>query len=107
MMDGKRVPSWIAEELQQARADGWRGQVTSGVRTREEQIAAATSYGLQHYPDGPLASNHYEGNGTDYPHGAVDVTEYSQLAAILRMNGSRLRWGQCMGDPVHFSATCR
>lgn len=106
-MDGKRVANWIAVELQWARRHGWHGRVTSGIRTRSEQLSAAKSYGLEHYPNGPLASNHYEGNGVEYPHGAVDVTLPEQLASVLRRypGGSRLIWaGPVIGDTVHFSA---
>lgn len=107
VMDGHRVAAWIADDLQWARAHGWRGRVTSGVRTDAEQMSAASSYGLSHYPSGPLASNHVERNGVNYPHGAVDVTEPAQLNAVLKLKpgGSRLVWGgPVMGDEPHFSA---
>jgi len=108
IMDGKPVANWIYTELQWARKHGWTGRVTSGMRTKAQQLAAAASFGMQHYPHGPLASNHYIGNGTAYPHGAVDVTNDQELIRVLRSypGGSRLRW-YGPGDSVHFSATGR
>lgn len=100
----KPVAGWIANALNYAWANGWRGTVTSGQRTPSEQMSAATRYGLNHYPNGPLASNHV-GNST-YPNGAVDVSNPSGLAAALKgYSGKRLVWGgPVMGDQVHFSA---
>jgi len=109
MFDGKPVANWIIPELQWARKTGrWKGRVTSGMRSKSEQEAAARSFGLQHYPHGPLASNHYIGNGAKYPRGAVDVTEYMQLAEALKSypGGAKLKW-YGPGDAVHFSGTGR
>jgi len=106
-IDGKPVANWIAEEILWARQHGWKGRVTSGMRSRSEQMAAATGFGLSRYANGPLGSNHYIGNGTEYPHGAVDVTQYKELDNILkRKPNRRLRW-YGPGDVVHFSATGR
>jgi hypothetical protein len=45
--DGKPVVSSIARELRRARATGlWKGTVTSGVRTKSQQMAAARRFGL-------------------------------------------------------------
>jgi tape measure domain-containing protein len=103
-IDGKPVAAWIAPIIQWAKQHGWHGAVTSGYRTDAQQIAAASHYGLGHYPNGPLASNHVR---TDWPGGAVDVTDPSGLAAVLaNYHGARnLVWGgPVMGDYVHFSA---
>lgn len=107
VFDGKPVASWIARVLAWARQHGWAGSVTSGYRTAAQQLLAAQGYGLEHYPNGPLASNH---TGTAYPSGAVDVTMAAQLNSILAgWNSSHARkliWGgPVMGDWVHFSAT--
>lgn len=107
--DGITLSSWIATELQWARDNGWGGKAISGVRSKSEQLAAANHYGLSHYGSGgALGSNHYIGNGVNYPHGAVDVTEPAQLAAVLsrKPGGSPLKWGNpVIGDYSHFSAT--
>jgi hypothetical protein len=99
--DGKPVVSSIARELRRARATGlWKGTVTSGVRTKQQQMAAARRFGLQHYgPKGPLGSNHVAGHS-----GAVDVTDPAGLARALRHLRSRLHRGMA-DDPVHFSWT--
>lgn len=98
----KPIATWIVPILDWAHAHGWSGVVTSGERTPAEQLKAAGDYGLQHYPDGPLASNHVKGNS-----GAVDVTQPEQLANVLKgWRGVRkLVWGgPVIDDRVHFSA---
>jgi hypothetical protein len=63
-------------------------------------LAAAKHYGLQHYPNGPLASNHVEGNP-----GAVDVSDPQGLKRALRaIHNGRLK-SAMPEDPVHFSGT--
>jgi hypothetical protein len=97
--DGKTVRSDFAKQLAWARAHGWKGSVTSGYRTKAQQLAAAKHYGLQHYPNGPLASNHVRNK-------AVDVTDPAELDKILRRYpGKRtLIWGgPVIGDAPHFS----
>lgn len=108
--DGHPVANWIIPILQWARNNGWSGFVVSGYRTPADQWAAAVNYARELgrslysiYPSGPLASNHVR---YVYPGGAVDVTNYEQLAGVLRgYNGSRkLVWaGPTIGDYVHFS----
>lgn len=99
--DGKPVAQWIAPILKQARATGlWKGTVTSGVRTKAQQLAAARNYGLQHYPHGPLASNHVEGHP-----GAVDVSDPEGLKkALAHLRISKLK-SSMPEDPVHFSGS--
>jgi hypothetical protein len=99
--DGKPVASWIAPILQKARKSGyWHGGVTSGIRTRAQQLAAAKHYGLQHYPHGPLASNHVEGNP-----GAVDVSDPEGLKRALKaIHNGKLK-SSMPEDPVHFSGS--
>jgi hypothetical protein len=102
MMDGKPVPAWIAAELKWARAHGWKGTVSSGVRTDAEQTRiyksgvrpAAVPKSM-----GGKGSNH---EGSVFPLGAVDVTEAPQLAALLEKRGSPLKWAGSK-DSVHFS----
>lgn len=97
--DGKPVAAWIARELRKARERGWGGTVNSGYRSPAEQAAACAN------TSGPCAapgkSNH---QGTAWPRGAVDVTEYDELDRILRSMGSPLKGFTVANDPVHFSA---
>lgn len=103
-VDGKRVANWIAPILNYARAHGWTGTVTSGYRSDAEQAKiyqsgvrpAAVPRSL-----GGKGSNH---EFTAYPGGAVDVSNASQLSAILRRSpyASKLVWAGAK-DPVHFS----
>ncbi len=81
---------------------GWHGTVTSGYRSFYEQ-AQLNAAGAFSAPAG--YSNH---ETTQYPGGAVDVTEPSQLIAALRgYKGPRKLIGGVLGpaDPEHFSAT--
>lgn len=103
--DGHLVSNWIIVELKWARQNGWRGHVTSGYRTQEQEKSAASSYGLEHYPGGdPSGSNHTK---VSYPGGAIDGTQPEQLNRVLDSKANRrLIWGgPVMGDTVHFSAT--
>jgi hypothetical protein len=100
--DGKAVRSDFAKQLAWARKHGWKGTVTSGFRTKSQQMAAAKGFGLQHYgPKGPLGSNHVYGHP-----GAVDVSDPDSLEAILkRYPGKRTLFRGMKDDPVHFSPT--
>lgn len=105
VFDAHPVAAWIVPILKWARANGWKGQVTSGYRTFAQQESAASNYGLQHYgAGGPQASNHRR---TAYPGGAVDVTRPEELNSVLQHYPGHptLVWGgPVMGDTVHFSA---
>jgi hypothetical protein len=99
-VDGKPVLGWLAQAVAYARANGWRGTVTSGVRTPSEQIGAASRFGLQHYgPAGPLGSNHVTGHD-----GAIDVTDPSGFERALRGYRGKKPIRRMRDDPVHFSA---
>lgn len=98
----KPIASWIVPILQWASEHGWSGTVTSGYRTYAEQ-ASLNASGAYSAPAGK--SNH---ETTQYPGGAVDVTDPSQLIAVLRnYPGSQQLIGGVLGsvDPEHFSAT--
>jgi hypothetical protein len=98
----KPIASWIVPILQWASEHGWTGTVTSGYRTYSEQSALNAS-GVYSAPAGK--SNH---ETTQYPGGAVDVTNPSQLLDVLRgYPGSQKLIGGVLGavDPEHFSAT--
>lgn len=97
-LDGKPVAAWIANILQQARAAGWTGTVSSGYRSVAEQRRIYNS-GVRPAAK-PGQSNH---NFTAFPGGAVDVTNAQQLAAVLKKLGvTKLQWAGGK-DPVHFS----
>lgn len=97
--EGTKVAAWIAPELKWARAHGWTGKVSSGFRSFQEQTDIYNS-GVRPAAK-PGTSNH---EGTEFPRGAVDVTNAQQLADILRRKpgGSALSWAGAK-DPVHFS----
>jgi hypothetical protein len=98
----KPIAAWIIPVLAWASAHGWHGTVTSGYRSYYEQ-AQLNAAGAFSAPAG--YSNH---ETTQYPGGAVDVTEPAQLIAVLRgYDGPRKLIGGVLGpaDPEHFSAT--
>jgi hypothetical protein len=100
--DGKPVAAWIKPLLDYARQKGWKGTVTSGVRTDAEQTAiyksgvrpAAVPRSM-----GGAGSNHER---TGFLQGAIDVTDPQTLSGILKTKNSRLRYAGAK-DPVHFS----
>jgi hypothetical protein len=102
MFDGKPVASWIKPLLEYARERGWKGTVTSGYRSDEEQKRIYDS-GVR-----PAAKPQSEGGGgsnhsrTGFLQGAVDVSDPETLNKILKAKGSRLRYAGAK-DPVHFS----
>lgn len=97
--EGKQVAGWIIPFLNYAKLNGWRGTLTSGFRTLQEERAIWNS-GIRPAAK-PGTSNHGKKN---FPGGAVDVTEAKQLAEILNgiVGGSLLQWAGAK-DPVHFS----
>jgi hypothetical protein len=97
--EGKQVAAWIAPALDFARARGWKGTVRSGYRSRADQERIYRS-GVRPAAK-PGTSNH---EGTEYPRGAIDVSDAQTLARILKGTkyGKRLKWAGAK-DPVHFS----
>jgi hypothetical protein len=95
--EGTPVAAWIKPELEYARQHGWKGTVQSGVRSFAEQSRIYAS-GVRPAAK-PGTSNH---EGTQFPRGAIDVTDAQTLARILRRKGSPLVWAGGK-DPVHFS----
>jgi hypothetical protein len=98
----KPIAAWIAPILQWASEHGWSGTVTSGYRTYQQQ-AAINASGAYSAPAG--TSNH---ETTQYPGGAVDVTDPSQLISVLKnYTGPYKLVGGVLGsvDPEHFSAS--
>jgi 3D (Asp-Asp-Asp) domain-containing protein len=77
----------------------WSGTVTSGFRSRAEQTRIWNS-GVR--PAARPGSLNHE--GSTYPRGAVDVTQASMLAQVLRGKpGPHLLQFAGAKDPVHFS----
>jgi hypothetical protein len=98
----KQIASWIAPILDWASQHGWTGTVTSGYRDYQQQ-AAINASGAYSAPAGK--SNH---ETTQYPGGAVDVTDPAQLMQVLHgYTGPYRLVGGVLGavDPEHFSAT--
>jgi hypothetical protein len=98
----KPIAGWIAPVLQWASERGWTGTVTSGYRDYSEQ-ASINASGAYSAPAGK--SNH---ESTQYPGGAVDVTNPGQLIQVLKgYTGPDKLVGGVLGpvDPEHFSAT--
>ncbi len=95
----KTVAGWIAPILQYARSQGWKGSVNSGFRSLAEQTRIYNS-GVRPAAK-PGTSNH---EGSEFPRGAVDVSDAQQLARILERSPYRgkLVWAGAK-DPVHFS----
>ena len=98
----KQIAGWIAPILDWASQHGWSGTVTSGYRDYRQQ-AAINASGAYSAPAGK--SNH---ESTQYPGGAVDVSDPSQLIEVLKgYTGPYKLVGGVLGpvDPEHFSAT--
>ncbi len=98
----KPIAGWIAPILDWASQHGWSGTVTSGYRDYSQQ-AAINASGAFSAPAGK--SNH---ETTQYPGGAVDVTDPAQLIQVLQgYSGPYKLIGGVLGpaDPEHFSAT--
>ena len=98
----KPIAGWIAPVLDWASQHGWTGSVTSGYRDYQQQSAINAS-GAYSAPAGK--SNH---ETTQYPGGAVDVTNPAQLIQVLKgYTGPYKLVGGVLGavDPEHFSAT--
>lgn len=97
--DDKPVAAWIAPILAYAQAHGWKGSVESGYRSKAEQERIYNS-GVRPAAV-PGTSNH---EGTEFPRGAVDVSEAQQLSSILQHSpyAKALVYAGSK-DPVHFS----
>jgi hypothetical protein len=98
----KPIAGWISPVLDWASQHGWTGSVTSGYRDYSQQ-ASINASGAFSAPAGK--SNH---ETTQYPGGAVDVTDPAQLMQVLKgYTGPYKLVGGVLGpaDPEHFSAT--
>lgn len=100
--ESKPIAGWISPILDWASQHGWSGSVTSGYRDYSQQ-ASINASGAFSAPAGK--SNH---ETTQYPGGAVDVTDPTQLIQVLKgYTGPYKLVGGVLGpaDPEHFSAT--
>jgi hypothetical protein len=97
--EGHTVAAWIKPALVYARKQGWKGEINSGYRSYAEQMRIYNS-GIRPAAR-PGTSNH---EGSEFPRGAVDVTDAAQLSAILRRSrfAKTLIWAGGK-DPPHFS----
>lgn len=100
----QQVPAWMLPALRYARANGWKGSVTSGVRTRAEQQRLYDNRASNPNPVAePGTSNHEINNG-----GAIDVSDPDAFAAALAGFKGRLPTRDpSINDPVHFSSSGR
>jgi hypothetical protein len=98
----KPIAGWIAPILDWASQHGWSGSVTSGYRDYSQQASINASSAFS----APAGKSNHE--TTQYPGGAVDVTDPSQLIQVLKgYTGPYKLLGGVLGpaDPEHFSAT--
>lgn len=98
----KPIADWIVPVLEWASLHGWTGTVTSGYRSffEQAQLNAAGAFSA--------VAGHSNHETSVYPGGAVDVTNSSQLIAVLRAYPGPMKLvGGVLGpvDPEHFSAT--
>lgn len=99
VFEGKRIAAWIKPYLVFARKHGWKGSITSGYRSFADQTRIYNS-GVRPAAK-PGSSNH---EGSDFPRGAIDVSDAATLDRILRRYpGKRKLIYAGSKDPVHFS----
>lgn len=105
-IDGYNVAAWIAPIVLWCREHGWHGRVTSGYRSVADQREACRH--VCGNPNGcpgrcahPGDSEH---QGTEFPHGAVDVSDYTTFADVVSRYPHRptIR-NELPLDRVHFS----
>jgi hypothetical protein len=107
--DGKPVASWLVPYLKWARADGWRGGLSSG--WRDPVYSEQLCYKICGRPSCPgrcagRSSNH---SGSVKPRGAIDVSDPSTFAEKMKKCPYSPKLFNALGaaDPWHFSSTGR
>jgi GH25 family lysozyme M1 (1,4-beta-N-acetylmuramidase) len=105
VFDGKPCPTWIATILRQARVKGWNGVVVSGVRTTAHSIELC--HQMCGAPSCPgkcagASSNHNADEPVEDGEGAVDCSDFINLANVLQRMGAPLK-NDLPRDLVHFS----
>jgi hypothetical protein len=100
--EGTKVAAWMVPALKYARAHGWAGKLTSGLRSTALQAQLYARYKAGgNIAAPPGKSNHEIQNG-----GAFDATDAQQLNHILQsFPGKRPIYAPTVGlnDSVHFS----
>lgn len=101
--DGKPCANWIIPWLEKSRRAGWDGYLVSG--WRDPDYSEQLCYAMCGAPSCPgrcagRSSNH---SGSEYPAGAVDVSDFYNFGAIQKRIGSPLINDLGPADPVHFS----
>lgn len=106
MFEGKPVAAWMVPALKYARRHGWKGSITSGVRTRAEQQQLWDNRASNPNPVArPGTSNHEIDSGGG---GAIDASDPNGLErALAGYNGVKPVRDPSINDPVHFSRTGR
>ena|SRR6266498_2761385 len=105
-LDGLWVAAWIYDPATWARQHGWQGHVTSGYRSVADQREACRH--VCGNPNGcpgrcakPGTSEH---QFTEYPRGAIDVSDPTDFANVMRRYpGPHTLRNDLPDDPVHFS----
>lgn len=108
--EGKAVPAWTVYWLELARREGWRGIVTSGIRT--PAYSEHLCFVMCGRPSCPgrcagRSSNHNMLPDQGFPHGCLDVSDYARFGQIMKAHGSPLHNALGAQDPVHFSPSGR
>jgi len=104
--DTRLIAPWMKPYLDFARANGWKGTLTSGFRdpAHSEEVC----FDMCGQPSCPgkcagLTSNHSK---KTKPKGAVDITDIARFARLMQQCPLEPRiFNDLPADPVHFSAT--
>ena len=103
------MAGWLKPYLDWARANGWKGTVTSGWRSPEysEQVCRQQC-GAPSCP-GTCAGRSSNHAGRVKPAGAVDVSDIPRFAALMQRCPHSPHIFNAIGaaDPEHFSASGR
>ena len=109
MFDGRPVAAWIKPYLEWARANGWKGTVTSGFRdpAHSERVCMEIC-GAPSCP-GRCAGRSSNHSGSSKPNGAVDLSDYVTFGRLMQRcpYSPRLYNALPTTDPIHFSSTGR
>ena len=109
MFDGRPVAAWIKPYLEWARANGWKGSVTSGFRdpAHSERVCMEIC-GAPSCP-GRCAGRSSNHSGSSKPNGAIDVSDYVTFGRLMQRcpYSPRLYNALPTTDPIHFSSTGR
>jgi hypothetical protein len=109
MFDGRPVAAWMKPYLDWARANGWKGTVTSGFRdpAHSERVCMEIC-GAPSCP-GRCAGRSSNHSGNTKPNGAIDVSDYAAFGRLMQRcpYSPRLYNALPTTDPIHFSTTGR